>query len=187
MANKEAFQDKLRRLGSLVDELDAIACDGNSVAVRELVQLLMEVHGTAIQRMMEIVFESGAAGEAIIAKAGEDPIVRQLLLLYSLHPDGLQARIVRAIEAAEKRLRKFNSEVELLSIREGDVHVRIRTTGHACGSTAKTVKAIVEECMFDQAPDLTSLAIAGPDDETSSGFVSLESLMRQSLPVGAIT
>ena len=41
---------------------------GSNAAARELVQLLLEVHGVALQRLLEIVFESGPQGGAIIAK-----------------------------------------------------------------------------------------------------------------------
>lgn len=178
MADKETFQEKIRQLGVLVGELEATPGAGANVAARELVQLLMEVHGTALERIMEIIDESGTPGEAIIARAGQDPIVRHLLLLYSLHPDDLETRVLKALDAAGPRLRKHNSEVELLGIYDGAVQVRISTSGHACGSTGKTVQSIVEECIYDLAPDLTSLEILGQEDAASSGFVSLESLMK---------
>jgi NifU-like domain len=185
VAKSEAFQGKIRQLGSLVGELEAVNAGGGNAATRELVQLLMEVHGTALERMMEIIFESGVPGEAIIQKAGEDPIVRHLLLLYSLHPEDIESRILKALAGAESRLRKLNSEVELVSIREGAVQVRVHTSGHACGSTTKNVKSLVEECIYDMAPDLVSLEILSPEDETSSGFVSIESLLKHPLSTHA--
>ena len=183
MAKNEAFKEQLQKLGTLVAELEAEQSDGSKVAARELVQLLMEVHGTALERLLEIVFESGLAGEAILSKAGNDPMVRHLLLLYSLHPEDIDTRVLRALDDVAPRLRKHNSEVEIVSIQEGAVQLKIHISGHACGSTSKTVKALVEECVYDAAPDLVSLHILGPDDETSSGFVSLDSLLKQ--PVSA--
>ena len=109
MANEKEFQEKIRQLGTLVGELDQMPGGGSKVAARELVQLLMEVHGTGLERMMELVFESGATGEAIIRKLGQDPIVRHLLLLYSLHPDDLETRVLKALDDAGTRLRKFDS------------------------------------------------------------------------------
>jgi hypothetical protein len=142
----------------------------------------MEVHGTALQRIMEIIDESGETGDAIIVRAGEDSLVRPLLLLYSLHPEDMETRVTKAIDAAGVRLRKFNSEVELLDISDGAVRVQIRTSGHACGSTGKSVQSIVEECIYDLAPDVMSLNVLGPDDEVKTGFVSLESLLKQQIP-----
>lgn len=183
MVKSEAFKEKIQKLGILVGELESAPSDRNNGPARELIQLLMEVHGTAIEQLLEIVFDSGPSGEAILLKAGDDAIVRHLLLLYSLHPEDLETRTLKALDSAAPRLRKHNSEVEVVSIREGAIQLKIHISGHACGSTAKTVKSLVEECVYDGAPDLVSLQILGPDDETSSGFVSLDSLLKH--PVSA--
>jgi hypothetical protein len=176
--NKEAFQEKIRQLGALVGELDAMPGNGGKGAARELVQLLLEVHGSGLERIMEIIDESGEPGEEIILTVGQDPIVRHLLLLHSLHPEDLETRVLKALDLAGPRLRKHNSELELLSIHDGALQVRVRTSGHVCGSTGKTVQSIVEECIYDLAPDLASLEILGQEDEASSGFVSLDSLLK---------
>lgn len=184
MATQEReFQEKIRRLGTLVGELDQMPGGGSKVAVRELIQLLMEVHGTGLERIMEIVFDAGgeASGEAMIRRLGDDPVVRSLLLLYSLHPDDMETRIVKALENASVRLRKFDSTVELVDVRDGAVRLRLHTSGHACGSTTKNLQAIVEESVYDMAPDLSSLEVLGRD-ESADGFVPLEKLMRHTLP-----
>ena len=178
MANEKEFQEKIRQLGTLVGELDQMPAGGSKTAAREMVQLLMDVHGTGLERMMELVFASGEPGEAIIHKLGQDPIVRNLLLLYSLHPDDLETRILNGLEMARARLRKFDTDVELIGIQDGAVQLRLRASGHACGSTAKNLQSIVEENIYNMAPDLTSLTILGFDDEPASGFVPLENLLK---------
>jgi hypothetical protein len=172
--SEKVFQEKMRRLGALVGELDQGPGGGSKVAARELVQLLMEVHRAGLERIMELVFESEAV---IIDRLGQDPIVRNLLLLYSLHPDDLETRIARALDVARARLRKFDSRVELLSIDEGAVQLRLHTSGHPRGSTIKDLRAIVEGAVYDLAPDLMSLAILAPEEKSSSGFVPLQSLL----------
>ena len=118
------------------------------------------------------------SGEAIIGRLGQDPIVRNLLLLYSLHPDDLETRVLKALDTVGARLRKFDREVELVSIQDGAVQVRLHTSGHAHGSTTKNLRSIVEEGIYDLAPDLTSLTILGTGRRASSGFVPLESLLK---------
>ena len=184
MDSVKEFQEKIRQLGSLVGELDQIPGGGSKVAARELVQLLMEVHGAALERIMELVFEEGKeSGPVIIDKLGQDPIVRNLLLLYSLHPDDLETRVAKAVRYIAVHLRKSDAQVELISIQDGAVQVRLHTSGHACGSTTKSLQATVEEGMYEWAPDLTSLTILGSEDEASSGFVSLESLLGHAVMV----
>ena len=110
MDSEKEFQEKMRKLGTLVGELDQMPGGGSKVATRELVQLLMEVHRTGLERIMELVFDSGKeqAGAAAINRLGQDPIVRNLLLLYSLHPDDLETRVLQALEAVKGRLRKVD-------------------------------------------------------------------------------
>jgi NifU-like domain len=192
VAGEKEFQEKMRQLGTLVGELDQMPGAGSKVAARELVQLLMEVHGAALERMMNLVAESGVEpgrpGSAIINRFGQDPIVRSLLLLYGLHPDTLETRVLQALDAVRGRLRKFDSEVKLVSIHEGAVQLRLHTSGHACGSTTRDLRAIVEGGIYDLVPDLASLTILGSEDEPSSSFVPLENLLKHSMaaPVLAV-
>jgi hypothetical protein len=185
--SEKEFQEKMRRLGTLVGEIDQVPGGGSKVAARELVQLLMEVHRTGLERIMELVFqtgsESGASGGAIIDRLGQDPIVRNLLLLYSLHPDDLETRVLRALDVARARLRKFDGRVELVSLHEGAVQLRLQTSGHTRGSTIKELRSIVEGAIYDLAPDLLSLTVLAPEEESSSGFVPLQSLLQHSSAV----
>ena len=181
MDSEKEFQEKMRQLGTLVGELDQVPGGGSKVAARELVQLLMEVHRTGLERIMELVYQSGGEGGAIIDSFGQDPIVRNLLLLYSLHPDDLETRVVRALDTVRARLRKFDSRVELVSLHEGAVQLRLHISGHARGSTIKDLRSIVEGGIYDLAPDLTSLTILAPEEESSSGFVPLQNLLKQSI------
>ena len=185
MDSEKEFQEKMRQLGTLVGELDQMPGGGSKVAARELVQLLMEVHRTGLERMMEVIFQAGtgASSAAIIDRLGQDPIVRNLLLLYSLHPDDLEARVLRALDVARARLRKLDGRVDLVSFHEGAVQLRLHTSGHSRGSTIKDLRAIVEGAIYDLAPDVTSLTILAPEEESSSGFVPLQSLLKHTMAV----
>lgn len=185
MASEREFQQKVRQLGTLVGELEQSRGNGFSVAGRELVQLLMEVHGAGLERMMELVFESGAEGEAIIGKLAQDPIVGNLLLLYSLHPEDLETRVLKALDVVGPRLRKFDSKVELISISDGAVQLQVHTSVQPHRSALSNLRSILEEGIYDLAPDLASLTILGLEDR-ASGFVPLESLLKHPTAVPAL-
>ena len=51
------------------------------------------------------------------------------------------------------------------------------------GSTIKDLRSIVEGAIYDLAPDLMSLTILAPEEESSSGFVPLQSLLKHSAAV----
>jgi len=186
VANATEFQQRVQQLGKLIAELEQMPDSPLKVATGELIHLLMDVHGTGIERMMEVVFDAGAAGPGTIDKLGNDPIVRSLLLLYSLHPDDLQTRVQKSVDGLRTRLRKLNYGVELISLEEGAVRLRMESSGHACGSTTENVRLMVEEGVYEYAPDVTSLVILGLEDQPSSGFVTLQSLAGPGIAHGSV-
>lgn len=181
MANDGEFQEQVKQLGKLIAEFDQQPDSPQKAAARELVQLLMDVHGTGLERMMEIVFESGDSGQAVIDKLGQDSIAGSLLLLYSLHPNDVETRVRQAMERMRPRLRKLACTAELIRVDADAVQVRLTTTGHSCGSSSNDLRAIVEDCVYEFAPDITTLEILGLEEPTPVGFVSLETLIGHSL------
>jgi Fe-S cluster biogenesis protein NfuA len=185
VATGSEFQEQVRKLGQLITQFDQMPDGPQKTACKALVQLLMDVHGAGIERMMEIVFESDGSGPAVIDKLGHDTITSSLLLLYSLHPDDLETRVRNAMERIASRLRKLSCGAELLRIEEGAVQVRINTSGHSCGSSTKDIQTIVEEGLYELAPDVTSLEILGLEEPSNSGFVAIESLLGHNLVVAS--
>lgn len=192
MANDGEFQEQVRQLGKLIAEFDQLPDSSAKIAGKELVQLLMDVHGAGLERMMEIVFDSGPAdsgsanaGAAIIGKLGRDPIAGSLLLLYSLHPDDLETRVQRAVEGLRSRLRKLGCAIELAGVREGAVQLRLAVSSHSCGSSSKDLRLLVEDGVYELAPDVGSLEILGLEEPTAAGFVPLERLLGNRLVAAA--
>ncbi len=181
MATGSEFQEQVRQLGKLITQFDQMPDGPPKTACKELVQLLMDVHGAGLDRIMEIVFESEGPGPVIIDKLGNDAVTSSLLLLYSLHPQGLETRVQQAVERMRPRLRKLSCSVDLAGIAEGAVHVRVTAAAHGCGSSSKDIQAIVEEGIYELAPDVASLEILGLEEPSNSGFVALESLIGHSV------
>jgi Fe-S cluster biogenesis protein NfuA len=177
VANDTEYQEQIRQLGKLVAEWDQLPDSASKNAGRELVQLLMDVHGAGLERMMEIIFECAEGGPAIIHKLGQDDRTGSLLLLYSLHPDDLETRVQKAADHIRPRLRKLACTVDSVDVHDGVVKVHLSTAGHGCGSSAGDIRSIVEEGIYELAPDVTSLEILGLEPPVPSGFVSLEKLI----------
>jgi Fe-S cluster biogenesis protein NfuA len=171
------FRQDIQRIGGLVEEIESIADPAIRAATKELVQSLMDLHGAALEKMLEIVAEAGETGMSIIDRLGRDSLVSSVLILYGLHPEDLESRVVKAVDRVRQQLRKQGCEVELLGVNDGAIRVRVETGSHTCGSTVKTVQAALETAMYDAAPDLTSLVIDGLEEKPASGFVALDKLM----------
>lgn len=179
----KGFQKRVQQIGELVKELDTVADPVARTASKQLVQSLMDLHGTGLERILEIVFQSGEAGGGVIDELGRDPLVSSLLILYGLHPEELQTRVERKLEQIVSKLHKMGAEARLVDVNGGDVRLRVSVDTHACGSTARTVRTTVEEEIYNAAPDLTSIVIEGLEEPTASGFVGIEKLLASSAPV----
>ena len=56
-------------------------------------QSLMDLHGAALEKALDIVAEAGEPGMSIIDRLGRDPLVSSVLILYGLHPEDLETRV----------------------------------------------------------------------------------------------
>jgi hypothetical protein len=59
---------------------------------------------------------------------------------------------------------------------DGAIRVQLTAGGHSCGSSTREIRAIVENGIYELAPDVASLEILGLEEPTSTGFVALETL-----------
>jgi Fe-S cluster biogenesis protein NfuA len=177
VSDSRDFREDMQRIGNLVQEIESSADPAVRAITKTLMQSLMDLHGAAIEKALDIVADSGEQGMAIIDRLGRDPLVSSVLILYGLHPEDLETRIVKAVDKVRPQLRKQGCEVELISVSDGAIRLRAETGSHTCGSTAKTLQATLEGTMYDAAPDLTSLVIEGFEEKPASGFVGLDKLM----------
>ncbi|MGA7686393.1 MAG: NifU family protein [Terriglobales bacterium] len=177
MAEAKDFRGDIQRIGELVQEIESIADPALRATAKTLVQSLMDLHGAAFEKTLEIVADSGEQGMTIIDRLGRDSLVSSVLILYGLHPEDLETRVIKAVDRIRPTLRKQGCELELVSISDGHIRLRVETGSHTCGSTAKTVQATLEGAMYDAAPDLTSLSVEGLEEKPASGFVALDKLM----------
>jgi Fe-S cluster biogenesis protein NfuA len=160
--NSREFQGRLARIEELIHAVDAIADEAPRAQARELVEALLELQGAGLERLMEMIYENGPSGQAMIDELGRDELVSSLLLVHGLHPLDLETRVRNAIEAVRPRLAQHSGSVEFLSMTpEGGVKLRLEGNCHGCPSSRLTLKFTIEEAIYAAAPDVTSLEVEG--------------------------
>lgn len=183
MPEDSGLQARLGSIEELLHRIEAAADPSLLANVRQLVELVMSLHGEGLERVMEIVRGRGEPGEALVEKIGEDDLLGSLLVLHGLHPLSLEARVTRAVEKTRARLRPYDAELDILGIEAGNVRLWFSVKAGGCGSTGENLKRTVEEEIYRAAPDIGSLTIEGP--EATQGFVPLEMLASaQPVPAG---
>jgi len=176
MSELKEFQERVRRIGALVEEIETIADPAARSSARQLMQLVMEFHGAAIDRILETLANGGEPGMAFIEQLGRDPMVSSLLVLYGLHPETVETRVSKAVERLKPGLQRDGAAIELVAIKEGVVSVRVTPGAHACGSTTSALRSLVEDVIYEAAPDIAGLTVEGLDGRPATGFVSLDKL-----------
>ena len=163
------FQQRLESIEQLIRQVEATGDPNVRNAARELVQLVMELHGASLERTVEILRSDGDSGQSVLAAMGRDDMVSSLLVLYGLHPLGIEERVNQAIETANRKMRSRSATVELLGIEDGAVRVNLKANGNG-----PALKEVVEAAVYQAAPDITSLVIDGAEEKQA--FVPLEML-----------
>jgi Fe-S cluster biogenesis protein NfuA len=180
MTMQDDFRQRAKSLETLVARFENAPDPSLRGTAKDLVQVLMELHGAGLERILAIVESQGAAGEKIIEDFGLDEVVRSLLLLYGLHPENMQTRIVRALEGTREFLKSHGASAELIAIDDtGSVTVHFHSEASGgCGSNVTAVKSRVEATILDAAPDAAAIFVKDMSLGAGggAGFVALDQL-----------
>jgi Fe-S cluster biogenesis protein NfuA len=176
--DRREIQLRMQRIEESVRALESSADSGVRSSALELTQSLMELHGAGIERMLEIAFDSGVHGSEIIDRFAGDELVAQLLLLYDLHPLGLEIRARRALEDVRPYLRSHGGNVELLGVADGVIRLRLQGNCHGCPSSAETLRQLIEQAIYEAAPDARAIEVedlvAEEGPQVAGGLVQLQ-------------
>ena len=171
---EQEFQQRIQKIEALVHKIESLSDRQTRATALELFQLVMDLHGASVEQMMTIIYEAGEPGRAIIDRLGRDELVGSLLLLYGLHPLDLEGRVAQALDKLRPDLSSHGAQVELLSVQDGAVRLRLTPSANGCGSSAQSLRVAVEETIYAAAPDITALQVEdGAAQTTSSGLVQL--------------
>jgi len=177
MQDEKEFQRRIQQIGDLVQQLDTIADPELRARSKSLVQLILDLHAAGLERALELIAKNDVFGQSVIDDLGRDSLVSSLLVLYGLHPLDADARVAREVEKLVPKVRKAGGELILERAEDGFVHLRVQIASHGCGSTKQSLRALIEEAIYEAAPDINGLQIEGLDEaERSSGFVPLSGL-----------
>jgi Fe-S cluster biogenesis protein NfuA len=176
----QSFRGRMQRLESLIHGIEHGADPAAKAAAQEVVQSLLDLHASAFQNVLAHLDEAGQAGQALIHRLADDEIISGLLLLYGLHPHDLETRVRSALDKLRPQLTSHGGDVELVSVIDGAVRLRVHGGGGCCSSGA-AVKGAIEEALYEKAPDLESLHV----EEVSAPATTFVPVAELSLRDGA--
>src|SRR6266516_5578057 len=143
------------RVEALVSELRSQAGPQVAATAEELVGCLVELYGTGLARITEIVGED-ESGPKLMDKLVADPLVESLLLVHDLHPLDTSARVRRAVQEVLPQLGSHAGNVEYLGLDEAGV-LRLRLEQSGC--SADTVRDLISKAVAAAAPEAAGVGI----------------------------
>jgi len=174
MANDTEFLGRMQKIEALTREVEALPDENARETALELMRLLMEYHGAAIERVLEIV-AAGDSSDLIFDNLAKDELSNSLLLLYGLHPLDFETRVEQALEQVRPYLRSHGGDAELLSVEDGVVRLRMIGSCNGCPSSSVTLKEAIEKAITEAAPDAVSIiAETGDEKPKTNGFVQIK-------------
>ena len=190
MPKQKEVESQIESIDKMVRALEEAKDPVLRANSKELVQALMTLHGACLERMLDVVGNSGESGKSIIDTFARDGIVKSVLLLYGLHPIDINTRILEALEKARSSMRSNTRSVSFVGIDDaGMVTLRMEGKSEVCGSSDSALKQAVEQAIYEAAPDISGIVMEGFVEKTSTaGFVPLASLAataQQAIPESA--
>jgi len=166
------FQRHAEQIERMVERVNGLPDEGARTAALELMQSLMDLHGAAMARVVEVLSETGDAGRNSLASLGSDPLLCGLMVLYGVHPLSLEERVHRALERVRPQVQKQGGKVELLDVSDSLVRVSISSSGNGCHSSPEALNSLVEQAMREAAPEVIAFVAEGVAS-SATGFIPL--------------
>jgi Fe-S cluster biogenesis protein NfuA len=153
---KREFTRRSDRIEDLVARMETTGDPAMRAVAQELLQAVIELHGIAFERILDAVAELTNGDQALQTIATDD-LVSKVLSLHGIHPVDLEKRVATALEKARPYLQSHGGNVELVSVDEGNVLVRLQGTCGSCSSSTETLKSKVESAIYDAAPEVAAV------------------------------
>jgi Fe-S cluster biogenesis protein NfuA/nitrite reductase/ring-hydroxylating ferredoxin subunit len=134
----------------------ALAAVETQPEAMEAVQAIVEMYGEGLARIVERV-DAGALLD--------DELVTHLLLLHDLHPVPLEERVREALEEVRPYMESHKGGVELVSIEDGVVRLRLEGSCSGCPSSTMTMKLAIEDAIHKVAPEVEEIVADGVVEE----------------------
>jgi Fe-S cluster biogenesis protein NfuA len=179
MPKQKEVESQIESIDKMVRALEEAKDPVLRANAKELVQALMALHGACLERILEVVGQSGVSGKSIIDTFARDGVVKSVLLLYGLHPIDIKARVLEALEKMRSSIRSNSRTVSFVGIDDaGMLTLRMEGKSEGCGSSDSALKQAVEQAIYEAAPDISGIVMEGFVEKKTStaGFVPLATL-----------
>src|SRR5438132_9874568 len=150
------FQQQLGRLEGLIQDLEQVADPVVQAQARELTRTVLDLHTIGLSKIVQALAQAGEVGRALLDRFADDALVSSLLVLHGLHPVDLPERVGRALAKVDPYCQEQGCTVDLVNVIKDTVWLRL-DGGEAAASLILPLRVVIEEAIFEAAPDVTTI------------------------------
>jgi Fe-S cluster biogenesis protein NfuA len=161
VANDSEFQQRMRQVEGLVDQIETHPDPSARELSRRLTQALLDLHEVGFRRMLELLSD-GSDTVTVPSEWQNDPLVSNLLILHQLHPLSVQTRIAKALADLQPLLEEHQVQLEITELTDQQVQLQMSGGCGGCGSSQQTIRREVDAAICASAPEL-QVTITGPE------------------------
>ncbi len=177
----------LKATGERIEQLLVASAASGPVAherAEELVRIVVELYGAGLERMLDLIHDTGRLDDEVLRRLADDDLVAGLLLVHGLHPYGVQERVEQALVKVRPYLGSHGGDVELLDVSaDGVVTLRLLGSCDGCASSSVTLKLAVEGAIEAAAPEIVRIDVdTSATDAKQPGLISIDSLSARLRP-----
>lgn len=171
--SRREFTRRSERIEELVSRIENAGDPAIRAVAQELLQAVIELHGVALDRILNTVAEL-PEGEVALAQIASDELVSNVLSLHGIHPVAIESRVAAALEKTQPYIKSHGGNIELESVEDGVVHLRMQGACGSCSSSSETLKNTVESAIYDAAPEVATVVAESVPRPPHSDLVILQ-------------
>ena len=162
--SEEWVAQAFRRIEELIAELDSLSDPVAREPARALLEVVLDLHALGLAHMTATI-AAADGGAALLARLAEDEATRGILLLHGLHPESVELRVGKAVEALRPRFADLGLGLKLIANTAKLARVRVRwISGVPSPIDAAALRGELEAAIVEAAPDLEMLEVEGLDE-----------------------
>jgi hypothetical protein len=178
MQNDPSPSFSISNIEGLIRRLESLTDPEARTTAAELIGMVLSFHHLALEHIVKELSHA-EFGPQFIKQIVHNPLVNNLLLLHGFHPLPIEARVRAGLEGVEPYWKSAGYEVKRMEITDANLSIEFRKLGVG-GRTAPALRSLVENVVFNAAPEIEGLTIEGLEESqptTRGGFVPLSKLL----------
>ncbi len=162
----DEFTSAAQRVADLSQEFENLPYPQLQDKAADLLEAIDTLHRTPLERLVAILRAGGHA--EVMDKLSEDPIVRQLFLLYDLLPSDDKTRVEEALASFREYAHAHGGDIEVEDVVDGVVTLRVSGACLACSRSTSSLSRAIEEALRREYPGFRSLRIREVEQTTGA-------------------